>query len=336
MPTRSTVPPLLWEPAPPAIETQSASAQGATDLAETALWRYHLRYWHEHQAQDEVVITVSFNSVPSSDVAVAADGAPGGVDCRLTVQLDFGDDGESIEALRLTREPDEAMPAGRWPCVDHRTSDGAISDLGNGVGEGGERTYAFDPPVPYGSSQRIGLTWDGLDVAGLQNARASLVAVRNRGLRDPDPGVETLVYRTANVQAPTLVMPHNRWSDAIDISALGDTVQVALDAAFTTLFGKHRIGQRIAIKLSYGYSLPPDTGSDTATMAHLPVALSQTQPITAQTSAQVAEALSAWRAANDPPRARGEWVISLAQFAQIDTAAALPLLELDRLVYRLR
>lgn len=336
MPTRPSVPPLLWEPAPPGIETQSASAQGAADLAETALWRYHLRYWHEHRAQDEVIVTASFNSVPPSDTAVAADGAPTSVDYRLTAQLDFSVDGESIEALRLTREPDEALPAGRWPRVDYRTSDGAINDLGNGVGEGGERTYAFDPPAPYWPSQSIGLTWHGLDVAGLQNARASLVAVRNRGLRDQDPDVETIVYRTANVQAPTVVMPHNRWPDDIDISALGDTAEAALDAAFTTLFGRHRIGQRLVMKLSYGYSLLPDTGSDAAPMVYLPVGLSTIRPITAQTSAQVAEVLTAWKAANDPPTVRGEWVISLAQFPQIDTAAAHPLLELDRLVYRLR
>jgi hypothetical protein len=334
MPTRPTVPPLLQEPAPPVIETQGASAQGAAVLAETSLWRYHLRYWHEHRAQDEVIVTASFNRVPTSDAAVSSDDAPGCIDCRLTARLDFSDDGESIEALRLTREPDEAMPAGRWPWADYRASDGAIVDLGNGAGEGEERTYAFDPPAPYWSSQNIGLTWNGLDVAGLQNACASLVAVRNRGLGDQSPGVETIVYRTANVQAPTVVMPRNHWPDDIDIGALGDTVDAALDAAFTTLFGKHRIGQRVAMKLSYCYSLLPDAGSDAEPMVCLPVALHTVQPITAQTSAQVAAELDAWKAATDPPATGSEWVISLAQFPQFD--AAQPLLELDRLVYRLR
>lgn len=333
MPIRPTIQPLLCEPAPPAIQTQGASAQGAGDLAETALWRYHLRYWHEHRAQDEVIVTASFNSVPPSE---AADGAPTGIDYRLTVQLDFSEDGESIEALRLTREPDEALPAGRWPCVDYRASDGAIIDLGHGVGEGEERTYAFDPPAPYGSSQSIGLTWSGLDVAGLQSACASLVAVRNRGLGEQNPGAESIVYRTANVRAPTVVLPYNRWPDDIDIGALGDTVDVAIGTVFATLFGKHCIGQRVAIKLCYGYSLLPDTGSDTAPMVYLPVGLHTIQPITAQTSAQIAAMLTAWKAATDPPTTRCEWVISLAQFAQIDTATAQPLLELDRLVYRLR
>ncbi|WP_313913378.1 hypothetical protein [Tahibacter sp.] len=111
MPIRPTVPPLLWEPAPPGIETQGASAQGAANLAETALWRYHLCYWHEHRAQDEVIVTVSFNGDPLSDTTVAPDGAPPRIDYQLTVQLDFSDDGESIEALRLTREPDQARMA---------------------------------------------------------------------------------------------------------------------------------------------------------------------------------------------------------------------------------
>lgn len=90
------------------------------------------------------------------------------------------------------------------------------------------------------------------------------------------------------------------------------------------------------MKLSYGYSLLRATGADAAPMACLPIGLCTIQPITAQTSAQVAEVLSAWKAASDPPTARGEWVISLAQFPQTDTVAARPLLELDRLVYRLR
>ncbi|WP_313920695.1 hypothetical protein [Tahibacter sp.] len=227
---------------------------------------------------------------------------------------------------------------GRWPCVDYRQPDGANVDLGHGAGEGDERTYAFDPPAPYGSSQRIGLTWDGLDVAGLQSARASLVAVRNRGCGDQDPDAGNIVYRTANVQAPTVVMPHNRWQHDIDISALGATVGAALDAAFTTVFGKHCIGQHMAMKVSYGYLLLPDAAPEpnAAPMAYLPVAVLTIQPITTETSAQIAAMLTAWKAATDPPTTRGEWIISLAQFPQIDTAMAQPLLELDRLIYRLR
>jgi len=336
MPTRPTLPPLLSEPAPPAIESQAASAQGAADLAETALWRYHLRYWHEHRAQDEVIVTVSFNTVPWSEGNVVPEGAPRGVECQLTVQLVFSDDGEHIEALRLTRAPADTLPADIWPHADYRTSDGAIVELGNGAGDGEVRTYAFDPPAPSWLSQRIGLTWYGLDVAGLQNARASLAAVRNRGLGGLDADTETIVYRTTTVQTPDVVVPRNRWPDDIDISDLGATVDAALDAAFATLFRKFQIGQRVAMRFSYGYALPSETAPDDAPMAYLPVGLYSVKPLTAQTSAQVAAMLADWKAAQVPPAQRGEWVISLAQFSQIDTGVMQPLLELDRLVYRLR
>ena len=94
MPIRPTVPPLLWEPAPPGIETQGASAQGAANLAETALWRYHLCYWHEHRAQDEVIVTVSFNGDPLSDTTVAPDGAPPRIELHKDDDLRVGERGD--------------------------------------------------------------------------------------------------------------------------------------------------------------------------------------------------------------------------------------------------
>jgi hypothetical protein len=328
--------PLLVEPAPPTLGPQDATAQGAADLAETALWRYHLRYWHEHAAQDEVIVTVSFNIAPSDDeMNIPADDTPR-VNCVLAAQLDYSDDGERIEALRLTRAHDEPGPAGRWPCADYRSSAGLIVDLGNGTGDGTVRTYAFDPPMLSEGWPGIGLIWSDLDVTCAQNARASLAVVRNRGLGDHDAPADEVVYRTATVDALDVVTPFNHWPQDIDISGLGDSVEAALDATFTALFGDRRIGQRATLGLSYGYQLLPAADSDAGPMTYLPVALYPNQPITATTATQIASTLAAWKEANNPATTGSEWLFSLVLFSQVDTRAPRSLLELGRLVYRMR
>lgn len=58
--------PLRSYPAMPTLDEQGAAAQPADPLtlADTPLWRYTLRYSHEHAAQDEVIVTASFNIAP--------------------------------------------------------------------------------------------------------------------------------------------------------------------------------------------------------------------------------------------------------------------------------
>jgi hypothetical protein len=160
--------------------------------------------------------------------------------------------------------------------------------------------------------------------------------VRNRGLGGHDADTQTTVYRTATVHARDVVVPRNRWLHDIDISDLGDTVDAALDAAFATLFINVPIGQRVAMRFSYGYALPSGTGPDDAPMAYVPVGLYTVKPITAQTAAQIGALLSDWKTSTEPPAQGAVWVISLAQFSQIDTGTTQALLELDRLVYQLR
>jgi hypothetical protein len=328
----SPLAPLLVEPARPWLETQSATEQGAADLAETAQWRYHMRYWHEHTAQDEVFVTVSLNVPPPSDdeTAIATDGMPPRVDHVFVTRLVHSNDGERIEALLLTREKGQGS-SGSWPSADFRSSAGSVVDLGNGVGEGAERRYAFDPPIVVEGGQMIGLAWDGLDVTHAQNARTSLMAVRNRGL-----GADDIVYRTPTLDAQDVVTPLNRWSQPIDISDLGASVEAALDAVFATLFGDRRIGQPVTLGLSYGYQVLPVVDVDVPLMAYLPVGLYPNQPIGATTAAQIAATLRTWMDESNPPTTGGVWMFSLVQFSQVETRAPQPLLELGRLVYRLR
>jgi hypothetical protein len=331
MPTSSIVP-LLVEPAMPSLEMQDATAQGAADLAETARWRYHLRYWHEHAAQDEVIVTAPFNIAPPSDdgTTTAPADAPPRFDLVLVAQLAYGEDGGHVEALRLTREQGEHGSAANWPCAGYRSPSGLVVDLGNGVGEGAVRMYAFDPPLLSEGWHRIGLAWGTLDVARAQNACVSLAVVRNRGL-----GADDIVYRrAAPVDALDVVTPFNCWPQDIDISDLGDTVDAALDAAFALLFDERRIGQRLTLGLAYGYALLPAVDPETALMTHVPVGEYPDARIAATTATQIAGQLAAWKDESKLPTTGAVWLFSLVQFSQIDARA--PLLELGRLVYRLR
>ena len=325
-----TLLPLRAEPPPPVIESQGASAQGAADLVEAVRWRYHLRYLHPHAAQDEVMIVLSLN-VATPDEAVADD-APPRDDFRLAARLVYSDDGEFVVALRLTREPDDALPAGRWPTADVRLPSEPPVDLGDGVGDGTERTYAFDPPVPGEGWAGVGLTWHGLGVASAQNARASLAVVRNRGLVDPATGGDA-VLRTATVQAWGPVAPLNRWPDDIDISGLGDSVGAALAA----VLGEFRSGQRVSIEAFYGYRVQPpaerpSSDPDALPLAYLPVGQYGDLAIDASTAARIAETLDEWRRAYDPPARGAQWRLSLVLYAQF--VAPEPLLDLRSLVYR--
>jgi len=400
--------PLRAYPAMPALAEQGAVAQGAADLAETALWRYHLRYSHEHAAQDDVIVTASFNIAPpmsdvlatgrtdiaaslarydhaagalwsklayyddplAGDAATAAnaaasfadlvdavatdwagywaplaqatskagdviDGVPARADYRFSAQLDYSSDGERIEALRLTRDQATPGPSGDWPNADYRSPAGLVVELGNGSGDAAVRTYVFDPPAPAAAWASIGLTWADLNVASVQNARASLAVVRNRDLNPDAATAEDFVYRSATVDAATIVTPLNSWPQGIDISSLGVTVEAAIDAAFTTLFGAQRIGQPVTMGLYYGYQLVPAATPDAALATYLPVGLYPNQAITATTATEIAAALDTWKRVNQPATTGGEWAFSLVLFSQVETRAQRPLLSLDRLVYRL-
>lgn len=330
MPPRP-IPPLLLEPAPPFLESQAAFAQGADELSELAQWRYRLRYRAEHLAQDDVVVTVSFNVPPEGDMNAAATPPPR-ADERFRVQLDYGDDGEQLRALRLVRERNAGTHAADWPEVELGAASDAAVDLGHGEGDDDmTRTYVLDSPLPPLDWPRIGLTWNRLATSALQNARASLAVVRNGHLGEPV--AEEHIYRSATTQAANAAVPLNRWTQDIPIRDLGISLEAALDTLFVRLFGEGRIGQRVTVQLSYGYPLAP-AGAGDAFMNYLPVMLLPFGPITAALASTIAAAAADWQEAYRPPTQGAEWLIALVQFSRLDAHAPQPLLEITRLIYR--
>lgn len=334
MPTRP-IPPLPAEPMPPYLATQETAAEDAGDLAASARWRYRLRYGHTHAAQDEVVVGASFNVMSSATVAVD-DAAPPRTDVRLCARLDYSDDDERIDALRLVCESDEPGPRGEWPEADIEAWSSVAIALGHGEPDGLGRRYPIAPPLEAGGMAVVGLTWRGLRVADQQNARAALTGIRNRGLGGDAPNGEVVVYRTATVEAAAVAVPLIQRPQPIDISALGDTVAAALAAALVALFGDRSTSQILQISVAYRYSLTPDADTDTGATASLPVLLLPRQPFGHTTMAELVAAMARWQQAATPPTTRAVWAFSLAQFSQFDTQAAAPLLELHELVWPLR
>ncbi|MEO8672196.1 MAG: hypothetical protein ABI411_12840 [Tahibacter sp.] len=337
MPTRS-ITPLAIEPAPPIVLSQEALPQGASDLAKCAQWRYHLRYWHPHAPPDEVFITATFNTLPESDeTSVATDDAPPRFEDRLIAQLVYSDDGERIQSLRLTRESDGVGASHRWPHAEYHASGGVIAELGNGIGDGTTRTYAFDPPVESdGGSSTLSLSWEALAVSRAQRASASLFAMRNRGVAGEDPTMDIVVFHTATVDARNTVAPYIRWPQEIDISELGDTIEAALDAAFCTVFDERRIGQPVSLKIDYAYAISPSTDPELEILATLPATMVPRLLVTETSAAEIATALATWKDALAPETRSARWLISLVALSQLDTRAPTPMLELGRLLYRLR
>jgi hypothetical protein len=86
----------------------------------------------------------------------------------------------------------------------------------------------------------------------------------------------------------------------------------------------------------YGYQLLPAADSATALMAYVPVGEYANLRIAATTATQIAARLATWKDECTPPTTSGVWAFSLVQFSQVDAGTPRPLLELGRLVYRLR
>ena len=59
MPTATPPPQCPDTLPPPTLERQDATPHGAADLAETALWRYGLRYLHDLAALNETATIAS-------------------------------------------------------------------------------------------------------------------------------------------------------------------------------------------------------------------------------------------------------------------------------------
>jgi hypothetical protein len=330
VPTPSVLP-LYAEPPPPVLMQQSAMAQDGDGLDAVAGWRYRLNYWHPHLAQDEVIVTASFNTAMPDDLADSAETEPPQYSTSFTAQLLYDEDGEWIRALRLTCEAEEQTEDLHWPQAEYQASGGEVISLGRGAGEGAMRTYAFEADVPYEGAPIIGLCWDALRLNVARDGRAALTAVRNRGLVPSSPSAAVRVYRTATVLADVPVVPLIRRTQEIDISPFGGTVGAALEAAFALWLSGGPDTQRVTVNAQYGAHVDGAAGPT----VYWPVGVYENLCLEATTGARIAASLEEWKTSTASMTTGGHWLFSLQLFAKRNEGRDVPLLNLERLVYPL-
>jgi hypothetical protein len=182
--------------------------------------------------------------------------------------------------------------------------------------------------VPAGDWPVFRISWPGLNVASIENARAAVTVRRNQSLG----GIQAMadfVLTTATVKAPDLAVPMLQWEG--DFALGGTDLGSAVQAAFASLFGS-AAGLPITISGAYRYALVPAGNDGPGLVTTLPVALGPRQTLGPLTGSNVAAALSAWQSAHLPATEGGEWAVGLILYSQLDKTGSRPLLVLDRLV----
>jgi hypothetical protein len=303
--------------------------------------------WDSHWPPLEGEMPASLaNAAQSSDSRGVGEpySSPGQQNYSFTVRLTRHQDPAGnfyFDTLRLTSQQASPGPAGQWPEALFQAADGTLITLTPGKPDHSTLVYLFPPAEPIMAVDwpRIRLQWSGLNVATIQNALGALLVRRNQYLLD-ETGPATnpdFVYQTATIEAADIATPLNSWPQAIDITANGTDVAAALAASFTALFGDPLPDLPLTVGLLYGYAIVLPSQADVeGLITYLPVSLYPNQQLGANTATAIASALATWQSRNNPDNTRGEWVFSLTFYSQLDTNTKQPLLQLDRLVYRLQ
>jgi len=393
--------PLRAYPDAPVLDEEAARRSDDAPTLDTAAdWSHKVTYVHEHAAQDEALLTTTYNlqasvgefrrktagadlasqlaiydgarqalwdllqayTDPSANHSAAATAADslvtlieGVTDAwsqhwgtadpvfrfaapalqRFEFQISLTYDAGTIASVDIVSLQNEPGPTGEWPDVTYRSPTGLTVQLGSGSTEGGIRVYRFYDPPPEEAWASIELGWAGLNTASFQNARSALSVLRNRMLFEPDqpqiPTASDFVFRSPQVQAPSVTTPLNQVPVAYDISGLGATLAEALQAALDALFDGNWLGKRVTMQLSYGYALVP---GNTTLVTALPIGLYPSQTLSADTPGDVQAYMDAWFAAQSPVTEGGNWEIRLTQLSEL-TADRRAVLEVGPLRYAL-
>ncbi|HEY9285233.1 MAG TPA: LysM peptidoglycan-binding domain-containing protein, partial [Pyrinomonadaceae bacterium] len=241
-----------------------------------------------------------------------------------------------FSTLQLKKGQAQPGPGGPWPVVFYVPPDGDRVALTPGAPQGDLLIYTFPTPRPIAAADwpHINIEWPGLNVAAMQNARASLAVRRNAkllGEGNPDTA-RGFLYQTNSVEAADIVSPLLTWTQQIALSGADTTG--ALQTAFDALFGP-TTGLPLTVSIFYGYQLIQPFGDDRGVSVYLPVSLYPNQRLGPDTAATIAAATRLWDSIYRPTHAGGEWAFALTLYSQLDPAATRPLLVLDRMTYKI-
>ena len=149
--------------------------------------------------------------------------------------------------------------------------------------------------------------------------------------RDGPNSNADFIFRTEVVKANGVVTPLIIVQDRTKIS--GDSLSAALNSAFDTLFVDWKSGELLAsFGIVYAYELSPDPEPTKSFVSELPVALLPEKTITAGTPNNIQTKANTWKTNTGPNTAKGEWVVSLTLYSNLEDAKR-PLLTIERLFF---
>jgi hypothetical protein len=226
-------------------------------------------------------------------------------------------------------------PVNQWPFAVYKKADGTKVSLGQGIVSGESNTYSFPAGISPDAWAEITLTWEGINIASVQNAKSSLAVQRNRSLLDSMPTIETATafqFSSATIEAPNIIHPLNQYSGNIYIDTQGNDVSSAINQTLGALFDNQQNDRIITMGILYGYQLNHNVEALTT---YLPVGLYPHQSVSDTTGADINDAITTWKNANSPSDINAEWSFSLILYSDL-TNEVTPLVELKNLVYKKR
>lgn len=244
-----------------------------------------------------------------------------------------------IASYALTRLDATPGPNNTWPDVTTELPDGSTIQFTPGSEENGKMIYTVDAEkhIPANSWPVFILSWDSLNVAAFQNARAKVHVERNQNLlKNKDiPTNKKFLFKSAEVMSNGLVTPLLNSSERYQISGTdpGKALNSALDALFPT--AQRLPDLQLNFGLGYSYELVPNpTEPDKGLTSLLPVALYPSQTLSSSIGEHIQTALTNWQNSNHPNTTGGEWAFSLMLYSAMEESPR-PLLILDKLFYKI-
>ena len=294
----------------PGLPSDGPVANAATTFADLAA--LVAAHWRIRLPQDKCC------NVPEKSDEMA------GASQALAVRVAYSQDGGTVESVSLVRAGPQPDAVQGWPKVELLLPDGSSMAMVAQPSDPSSLVAVYLPArgavVPASARQTLRLTWSGLNVSALQNARSRVSVVRNQHLAyDPlhpenaAPATNpAFVFRTDDMVAGSI-------SPQIERNApqemCGADLQAALEDAIQTLFPPQTLvpDTRATWQLDYSHELDSgDTSPDVnpPMRVRLPVALYSDAPW-----AGIAEALAgaakAWMDTHQPASKGASWMLAV-------------------------
>jgi len=259
---------------------------------------------------------------------------------KFSIEMNYDNSGDKLKSITLTKTEDDSWgpESGIYPYLTYTAPGEEPITINPPTPSNNTLIYTLPANTPSGAVAEITLEWKGLNLVTVQNGQTSLSVARNKDLMTGIPTTESFVYQTGEVKAPSIATPLNEWSDSLDITSLGSTVEEALKAMFKTLFKKNAEDILVTIGLFYGFDIASSKETSQELMTYHPIGLypnlSLSAPYT-KAAQDIKNTLDTWKNNNCPNQQNGSWIFSLSFYSGINSNSKHPLMTLEHIVYHI-